>query len=202
MSEQVTAFSKSFHGALEQRETDHLLFARSVDGVPVQSFPARERSEAPAQRLAALRLFRSALVDFAARPDLDGTGGLRIIQPEDGEDADVMLDMAFDLPASDLGGYCAAALVRFGLHRNRLGGVDPDALYDHQVLLMAVEDLTDGQVSLFRAMLSCPRPCEESHLASSDLRSDVEAVRQRLWREQVYEHLVHQVVDDPAVLSR
>lgn len=187
-------YTELFREAVEDDAVDELIGHDHVLEAEVHAFPAPERPSDPSERLRHLQRLRGALADLADRPDLDGAGLARQVEaPAPYHDNDLILDLALDLPTPEWSPRTVSALARFGLHRNGMGGVDPDPIYTHQRLLVVVAAGDDGPHA-YRVVLSCPPSCAQAHLPLSDLRASIESVRRRIFHEQLHEHLLANIV--------
>ncbi len=171
-----------------------LVTADEVDGIPVHAFPAPIRSEDGRHRLALLLTFRSILGDLIARPDLTLTGTSHAIHPDvdDARDHDLIHDVVIEQGDLDLEVPPSVALARFGIHASGFGGIDPDPLYAPQAVLVAGHG-SGGHLCLVRAYLTAPIHDSDIALPSSDVRDDLESLRQRIWRQYAYAHLATRV---------
>lgn len=187
----ITDLATRFRGALASPEqVAALLSASQIAGLPVHTFPAPMRSEDGRTRLALLLTLRSVLGDLIARPDLVLTGASHSVHPEfdDAADHDLVHDLVVEQGDLDLEVPPSVALARFGIHASGFGGIDPDPLYAPQVVLLAGHG-GGGHVVLLRAHLTAPIHDTEIALPSSDVRDDLEALRQRVWRQYAYAQL-------------
>lgn len=167
-----------------------LLMADEVAGVPVHTFPAPMRSADGRARLGLLLTLRSVLGDVIARPDLLLTGTSHFVHPDvhDAADHDLVHDVVVEQGDLDLEVPPSVALARFGIHASGFGGIDPDPLYAPQLVLLAGHG-PGGHLVLLRAYLTAPIHDTEIALPSSDVRDDLEALRQRIWRQYAYAQL-------------
>lgn len=168
-----------------------LLAADAVAGLPVHTFPAPMRQSDGRQRLALVLTLRSVLGDLIARPDVTLTGASHFIHPDidDASDHDLIHDVVIEQGDLDLEVPPSVALARFGIHASGFGGIDPDPLYAPQAVLVAGHG-PGGHLALLRAHLTAPIHDTEIALPSSDVRDDLESLRQRIWRQYAYAHLV------------
>jgi hypothetical protein len=187
----ITDVAARFRASLAApgRVTD-LLRAPQVDGLEVHDFPAPRRSSDGRTRLGLLLTLRSVLGDLIARPDLTLTGVSHTIHPDvdDAADHDLVHDVVIEQGDLDLEVPPSVALARFGIHASGFGGIDPDPLYAPQVVLVAGHG-SGGHLGLFRAHLTAPIHDTDIALPSSDVRDDLEALRQRIWRQYAYTQL-------------
>lgn len=187
----ITDLTTQFRNALgSSREVAAVLTADELAGLEVHGFPAPRRSEDGRTRLALLLTMRSILGDLIARPDVLLTGTSHTIHPDlDGAaDHDLVHDVVVEQGELDLEVPPSVALARFGIHASGFGGIDPDPLYAAQTVLVAGHG-SGGHVVLLRAHLTAPIHDTEIALPSSDVRDDLEALRQRIWRQYAYTHL-------------
>ncbi|MBW3662569.1 MAG: hypothetical protein KY469_05655 [Actinobacteria bacterium] len=190
----LEAFTELFREAVADDAVEELIAHERVIDADVHAFPAAERPADPGERLRHLQRLRAALADLTDRPDLDGTGQARFVEaPAPHHDNDLILDLALDLATPEWSPRTVAALARFGLHHNALGGVDPDPVYTHQRLLVVVHT-PDAGAHAYRVVLSCPPSCAHAHLPLSDLRASIESVRRRIFHEQLHEALLANLV--------
>lgn len=168
-----------------------LLSVPEIDGMPVHTFPAPRRPEDGRGRLELLLLLRSTLADLIARPDVTLTGRSHVIHPgiEEASDHDLIHDVVVEQGDLDLEVPPSVVLARFGIHVSGFGGIDPDPLYAAQTVLVGCYGF-HGDLVLFRSHLSAPIHDTEIALPSSDLRDDLESLRQRIWRQYAYVQLV------------
>lgn len=187
----ITDLTTRFRTALaDPREVTRLLVADEVGGLPVHAFPAPMRSEDGRARLGLLLTLRSVLGDLIARPDLLLTGSSHTIHPDvdDAADHDLVHDVVIEQGDLDLEVPPSVSLSRFGIHASGFGGIDPDPLYAAQTVLVAGHG-GGGHLVLLRAHLTAPIHDTDIALPSSDVRDDLEALRQRIWRQYAYTHL-------------
>lgn len=187
----IADLAAHFRGALaDAGKVRTLVTADEVVGVPVHAFPAPIRSEDARNRLALLLTFRSILGDLIARPDLTLTGTSHAIHPDvdDARDHDLVHDVVIEQGDLDLEVPPSVALARFGIHASGFGGIDPDPLYAPQAVLVAGHG-SGGHLYLVRAYLTAPIHDSDIALPSSDVRDDLESLRQRIWRQYAYTHL-------------
>lgn len=165
-----------------------LLSADVVEGIEVHRFPARLQSGA--DRAGLVYTLRSILGDLIARPDLVLTGTSHLVHPDvDGaSDHDLVHDVVIEQGDLDLEVPPSVALARFGIHASGLGAIDPDPLYAPQQVLLAGHG-RGGHVTLLRAYLTAPMHDTDIALPASDVRDDLESLRQRIWRQYAYERL-------------
>lgn len=160
----------------------------TIKGVPVADFPASERPTDTQNRLGQLTRFRLASGELAFRPDLRFETQVRRVQaPGDHLDEDLLVDVAAWTDESDMGGPIAA-LGTFGMHRSSLGSIDPDPLYASQRLLV-VAPAPAGGLEAFRARLSARIDAVNISLPSSDVRTELSALRFRVFRELLHAQL-------------
>lgn len=180
-----------------------LVTADEVAGVTVHAFPAPLRTEDARHRLSLLLTFRSILGDLIARPDLTLTGTSHAVRPDvdDARDHDLVHDVVIEQGDLDLEVPPSVALARFGFHASGFGGIDPDPLYAPQAVLVAGHG-NGGRLCLVRAYLTAPIHDAEIALPSSDVRDDLESLRQRIWRQYAYTHLTRSGATEPAQPSR
>lgn len=191
-----------FLGALrDPHSVAALLYGTEIDGAPVHHFPAPTRPDDGHSRLGLLLLLRSTLADLIARPDLVLTGRSRIISPEvDGAaDHDLLHDVVIEQGDLDLEVSPSVALARFGIHASGFGGIDPDPLYAGQTVLVGCQTLA-GVPVLLRAHLTTPIHDTEIALPSSDVRDDLEGLRERIWRQYAYTQLAAQLARSERVV--
>ncbi len=187
----ITDLTAQFRAALsDPRRVGGLLAADEVAGLPVHPFPAPRRSEDGRTRLGLLLTMRSILGDLIARPDLLLTGTSHTIHPDvdDASDHDLVHDVVIEQGELDLEVPPSVALARFGIHASGFGGIDPDPLYAPQTVLLGGHG-SGGHLVLLRAHLTAPIHDTEIALPSSDVRDDLEALRQRIWRQYAYTQL-------------
>lgn len=187
----ITDLAARFRAALaDPAEVGVLLAAEEVAGLPVHAFPAPMRSADGRARLGLLLTLRSVLGDLIARPDLTLTGVSHTVQPDvdDAADHDLVHDVVVEQGDLDLEVPPSVALARFGIHASGFGGIDPDPLYAPQVVLVAGHG-AGGALCLLRAHLTAPIHDTDIALPSSDVRDDLEALRQRIWRQYAYTQL-------------
>ena len=187
----ITELAERFRDALVSPvRVAEVLTASEVAGLPVHTFPAPMRSQDGRARLSLLLTLRSVLGDLIARPDLVLTGASHTVQPDvdDAADHDLVHDLVVEQGDLDLEVPPSVALARFGIHASGFGGIDPDPLYAPQVVLLAGHG-SGGSVVLLRAHLTAPIHDTEIALPSSDVRDDLEALRQRIWRQYAYVQL-------------
>lgn len=187
----ITDLTTRFRSSLvEPARVAALLSAPEIAGLPVHTFPAPMRSEDGRTRLGLLLTMRSILGDLIARPDLTLTGSSHSIHPDvdDAADHDLIHDVVIEQGELDLEVPPSVALARFGIHASGFGGIDPDPLYAPQVVLVAGHG-SGGHLVLLRAHLTAPIHDTEIALPSSDVRDDLEALRQRIWRQYAYAQL-------------
>jgi hypothetical protein len=194
----VAALAATFRDALRDAgRVTRLLAADTVDGLPVHHFPAAVRPLDGRSRLELLLTLRSCLGDLIARPDVTLTGRSRLVHPEfdDAADHDLVHDVVVEQGDLDLEVPPSVALARFGIHASGFGGIDPDPLYAAQTVLLGCYGF-DGDPLLLRAHLTAPIHDTDIALPSSDLRDDLEALRQRIWRQYAYVQLVKALETD------
>ena len=187
----ITDLTTRFRAALaDAGQVRRLLAAEEVGGLPVHPFPAPRRAEDGRTRLGLLLTMRSILGDLIARPDLLLTGSSHTIHPDvdDASDHDLVHDLVIEQGELDLEVPPSVALARFGIHASGFGGIDPDPLYAPQTVLVAGHG-RGGHLVLLRAHLTAPIHDTDIALPSSDVRDDLEALRQRIWRQYAYTHL-------------
>lgn len=188
----ITDLATRFRTALaDPAQVRGLLTADEVAGLEVHPFPAPMRSEDGRTRLSLLLTLRSVLGDLIARPDLTLTGTSHLIHPDvDGAaDHDLIHDLVVEQGDLDLEVPPSVALARFGIHASGFGGIDPDPLYAPQVVLLGGHG-PGGHLVLLRAYLTAPIHDTDIALPSSDVRDDLEALRQRIWRQYAYAQLL------------
>lgn len=192
----IADLAERFRGALaDAGQVRALVTADEVGGVPVHAFPASIRAEDARHRLGLMLTFRSILGDLIARPDLTLTGTSHAIHPDvdDARDHDLIHDVVIEQGDLDLEVPPSVALARFGIHASGFGGIDPDPLYAPQAVLVAGHG-NGGHLCLVRAYLTAPIHDSDIALPSSDVRDDLESLRQRIWRQYAYTHLATRVL--------
>lgn len=188
----IEQLTEHLRGARSDDEVDAVLWADTLLGRPVSQFPARgPRPADPLRRAAELRLLRRTIGDLVCRPDLGFDGRAWLLEPGDGgSDVDLIYDVLIEQGDLDFEDRPAVALCRFGLHRNFGLGVDSDAIYIAQRVLVAVDVGDDApDVRLLAATLTPPIHGRDVELPSSDVRDDLESLRQRVWREHAWRAL-------------
>lgn len=196
----IADLTQRFRAALaDGGQVRALVTADEVDGIPVHAFPAPMRPPDGRNRLALLLTFRSILGDLIARPDVTLTGSSHTIHPDvdDARDHDLVHDVVIEQGDLDLEVPPSVALARFGIHASGFGGIDPDPLYAPQAVLVAGHG-SGGHVCLVRAYLTAQIHDAEIALPGSDVRDDLEALRQRIWRQYAYTHLATLLPEGPA----
>lgn len=191
----ITELATRFRRALaDPDQVRALLDAPEVAGLPVHDFPAAMRPADGRTRLGLLLTLRSVLGDLIARPDLQLTGASHTIHPgvDDAADHDLVHDVVIEQGDLDLEVPPSVALARFGIHASGFGGIDPDPLYAPQAVLVAGHG-NGGHVCLLRAYLTAPIHDTDIALPSSDLRDDLESLRQRIWRQYAYTQLAQRL---------
>lgn len=187
----VAEAAELFHRAVHEESADEVLWEETLLGLPVEHFPARGgRPQDPLRRAAMLRLLRSTVADLVSRPDLRLDGRAWFHQPADSSnDLDLVYDVLVRPGDLDFGDRPAAALCRFALHRNFGFGVDADGIYIGQRVMVAVElGGREPDLRLLAATLSLPIDAEHTltELPGSDVRDDLDGLRERIWREHVW----------------
>lgn len=193
----IADLAERFRAALaDGGQVRALVTADEVDGIPVHAFPAPIRPTDGRNRLSLLLTFRSILGDLIARPDVTLTGSSHAIHPDidDARDHDLVHDVVIEQGDLDLEVPPSVALARFGIHASGFGGIDPDPLYAPQAVLVAGHG-NGGHLCLVRAYLTAPIHDAEIALPGSDVRDDLEALRQRIWRQYAYTHLARHLRD-------
>lgn len=188
----VTELAARFHAALADPATVRtLLTAAEVDGLQVHRFPATLREGDARSQLELLLTLRSVLGDLIARPDVQITGRTHLVEPDvdDAADHDIVHDVIVEPGELDLEVPPSVALARFGMHASPFGGIDPDPLYAPQMVLLAGHG-AGGHLMLLQSYLTAPMHDTEIALPSSDVRDDLEALRQRIWRRYAHDLLV------------
>lgn len=191
VSTTITELAERFRSVLPDRlEVAALLSAHEIAGQPVHTFPAATRPRDGRSRLGLLLTLRSTLGDLIARPDLTLTGISHTVHPDvdDASDHDLVHDVVVEQGDLDLEVPPSVALARFGIHASGFGGIDPDPLYAPQVVLVAALGSGDSPC-LLRAHLTAPIHDTDIALPSSDVRDDLEALRQRIWRQYAFTQL-------------
>jgi len=191
----ITDLTVRFRRALgDPDQVAALLTAPEVAGLPVHHFPAALRPSDGRTRLGLLLTLRSVLGDLIARPDVQVTGASHTIHPDvdDAADHDLVHDVVIEQGELDLEVPPSVALARFGIHASGFGGIDPDPLYAPQAVLVAGHG-AGGHLCLLRAYLTAPIHDTDIALPSSDVRDDLESLRQRIWRQYAYAQLVQRL---------
>lgn len=187
----LTSITTTFRAALGTADgVRRLLSADSVEGVDVHTFPAATRPVDGHSRLSLLLALRSTIGDLVARPDLVLTGRSHVLHPnvDDALDHDLVHDVVVEQGDLDLELPPSVVLARFGIHASGFGSIDPDPLYAAQTVLIGCRSV-DGEPVLMRAHLTAPIHDTDIALPSSDVRDDLESLRQRIWRQYAYERL-------------
>lgn len=189
--ERVTA---TFTDVVEGGTVETVLWADELHGAEIAQFPNRGgRPADPLHRAAMLRLLRSTVGDLMSRPDLELSGHAWFFHPSDsGTDLDLVYDVVVSPGDLDFGDRPAVALCRFALHRNFGFGVDADGIYVGQRVLVGVDvGGREPDVRLLAATLSLPIDVDHTltELPSGDVRDDLDALRERVWREHVWRAL-------------